>query len=81
MHSKLMFAFSCGVLVACAATQVVQVARVDAQPRGPGEFRECVTYMLGSERDPNDLDDDARPIPAGWTVLGGAGGTLAVLCR
>lgn len=73
MHSKLMFAFSLGILVACAATQVAQVASVDAQPHAPGEFRECLAQRVG---------DSPTPIPAGWTPVGGGGPRyVVVLCR
>ncbi len=73
MRSKLTFAFSLGILVACSANQVVQVSHVDAQPRAPGAFRECIARLV---------NDDPTPIPAGWTPVGGAGPRYAViLCR
>ncbi len=73
MRSKLTFAFSLGILVACSANQAVQVSHVDAQPRAPGAFRECIARLV---------NDDPTPIPAGWTPVGGAGPRYAViLCR
>ena len=81
MENKLALALFFGILIGCATTRIAQVTPVDAQPRGPGEFRECVAYVLDVDRDFDDLARNAKPIPAGWTPVGGAGGTTVILCR
>ena len=81
MNNKILLAVFFGAVVGCVANEAVRVQPVTAQA-APGQFRECVSYQVGYDDDPDDLAGEATPIPAGWTPVGGAGPRFAViLCR
>ena len=77
-NNHLLIAALLGVILGCAGTQLAQVHTVDAQVE-PGQFRECVGYILNYDRDLEDLPANAKSI-AGWTPVGGFQGGV-VLCR
>ncbi len=68
-----------GILIGCASSQVTQIATVGAQTAGPGQFRECVSYIVDFDGDLGDLGANAKPI-GGWTPVGGADRQV-ILCR
>jgi len=80
-NKHLLIAALLGVILGCAGTQLAQVHTVDAQVE-PGQFRECVAYVLDADTNLEDLPAKAKSI-AGWTPVGGGGENYptVVLCR
>lgn len=85
MKNQIGLALFFGILIGCGASEIARHSTVTAQNEyGPKDFRQCVVYTLNQDRDAQDLVTEAKPIPAGWTPVGGAGtGALpgVVLCR
>jgi hypothetical protein len=85
MHKLTLIAVTIGILIGCAASQIAPVRRADAELAAPGTYRECAIYMLNYDGDADDIAGVAKPLPAGWTPIGGSGGSGAskgvVLCR
>ncbi|MFK8001589.1 MAG: hypothetical protein AB8H86_18480 [Polyangiales bacterium] len=90
MNNKILLALFFGAVVGCVANEAVRAGTVTAQATpgtsAPGQFRECVAYVIGHDSDPEDLAANAEPLPSGWTAVGGGGiGNRSVpsviLCR
>lgn len=80
MNNKILLALFFGAVVGCVANEAVRAGTVTAQATA-GQFRECVAYSLRWDGDAEDLAREAKPIPAGWTPVGGGGNALVILCR